>query len=175
MGALAPVLGVIGKVAAVGGTLLQVAGTMQAGREQEARFQYEQKAQEQQADEAQAASQRDAAERHREGQFLLSQQRAAIAGSGGSVAEPSVIDLMGDTQERTTLAAQTDIYKGQQQARGYNDAAKVAGINASNSMSAARLRAGASLFAGVSDMYSRFGQQAMQSRTASGTGAPLYG
>jgi hypothetical protein len=175
MGALAPVLGVIGKVAAVGGTLLQVAGTMQAGREQEARFNYEQKVQQQQADEAEAASQRDAAERYREGRFMLSQQRAAIAGSGGSITDPSVIDLMGDTQGRTTLAAQTDIYKGQQQARGYNDAAKVAGINASNSMSAARLRAGASLFAGVSDMYSRFGQQARQSQTATGTTAPLYG
>ncbi|MDW9547733.1 hypothetical protein [Sinorhizobium meliloti] len=148
---------------------------MQAGREQEARFKHEQKVQEQQADEAQAASQRDAAERYREGRFMLSQQRAAIAGSGGSVSDPSVIDLMDDTQERTALAAQTDIYKGEQQARGYNDAAKVAGINASNSMSAARLRAGASLFAGASDMFSRFGQQAMQSGTATGTTAPLYG
>ncbi|WP_234896556.1 hypothetical protein [Sinorhizobium meliloti] len=175
MAELAAIAGTVGKVAAIGGTLLQVAGNMQAGREQEARFNYEQKVQRQQADEAEAASQRDAAERYREGQFMLSQQRAAIVGSGGSVAEPSVIDLMGDTRERTTLAAQTDMYNGQQQARGYNDAAKIAGINASNAMSAARLRAGASLFAGVSDMYSRFGQQAMQSRTATGTAAPLYG
>jgi|GEM_PF-1563862 len=165
----------IAALAGAAGAVVQTFGTLQAGREQEARFKYEQKVQRQQADEAEAASQRDAAERYREGQFMLSQQRAAIAGSGGSIAEPSVIDLMGDTQERTTLAAQTDIYKGQQQARGYNDAAKVAGINASNSMSAARLRAGASLFAGVSDMYSRFGQQARQSQTATGTTAPLYG
>lgn len=156
------------------GTLLQVGGTLQAGREQEARYKYEQKVQQQQADEAEAASQRDAQSRYREGQFLLSQQRAAIAGTGG-LSDPSVIDLMDDTQERVTLAAETDIYKGKQQAKGYNDAATVSGINADNAMKAARINAGAQLFAGVSSMFTRFGQQQKQTSISSGSTVPLYG
>lgn len=154
---------------------LQTLGTLQQGREQKARFHYEQKVQRQQADEAEAASQRDAAARYREGEFILSQQRAGIAGSGGNLSDPSVIDLMGDTQAQVRLAADSEIYKGQQQAKGYNDAAVVSGINGDNAMKAAWLNAGANLFSGVSNMYSRFGQQQRMTSPSTGSTAPLYG
>lgn len=164
----------IASIAGIAGQLVGVAGTLQQGREAKARYQYEQKVQAQQADEAEAASQRDALARNREGKFLLSQQRAAIAGSGGDLSDPSVIDLMGDTQERTALATQTEIYKGKQQAKGYNDAVKVAGINADNAMSAAYIGAGSQLLSGFSSMYSRFGQQSKKTATASSVSLP-YG
>lgn len=156
------------------GTATSVVGTLAAGAQQKKRFEFEQKVAEQQADEASAASQRDAQARYREGRLIASQQRAQIAGSGGSVADQGVIDLMGDTQERVTLAAQTDIYKGEQQKRGFNDAAKIAGINAENSMSQAWLNAGGQLFSGISSMYSRFGQQQKQGAAASKVALP-YG
>lgn len=165
---LAPILGAIG-------TGIQVLGTIQAGREAKARYAYEAKVQRQQADEAEAASQRDAQQRYREGQMILSQQRAAIAGSGGDLTDPSVIDLMDDTKDQVIYAADSDIYKGKQQAAGFNDAAKISKINGDNAMKAAWLNAGANLFAGVSNMYSRFGQQAQRTSTASGSTAPLYG
>lgn len=160
-------------IAGLIGTGIQTLGTLQAGKEEKARYQYEQKVQAQQADEAKAASQRDAAARYREGEFLLSQQRAGIAGSGG-LADPSVIDLMNDTQDETNLAAETEIYKGEQQRRGYDDAAKIAGINAKNAMSRARWQAAGGLFAGVSNMYSRFGQQARATAPSTGSNA-IYG
>lgn len=156
------------------GTGIQVLGTLQSGREQKARFQYEQKVQSMQADEAMAASQRDAQARNREGQLLMSQQRAGLAASGADLTEPSIINLMGDTSREIDLARRSELYKGDQQARGYNDAAKVSGINAQNAMRAATLSAGASLFAGVSSMYSRFGQQARQTQTVSTAPLP-YG
>jgi len=168
MGALAPILGAIG-------TGIQVLGTLQAGREAKARHEYEAKVQRQQADEAEAASQRDAAARYKEGQFILSQQRAAIAGSGGNLNDPSVIDLFGDTKDSIGLAVDSEIYKGKQQAKGYNDAAVVSGINAKNAMNAAWLNAGSQLFSGITNMYSRFGQQQRQTSAATGSTAPLYG
>jgi len=164
----------IAMIAGLVGTGIQTLGTIQAGREAEARFQYESKVAQQQADEAQAAAQRDAAARRREGQFLLSRQRAAIAGSGGSLEDASVIKLMGDTAGEVDLAAQTDMYRGEQQAKGYNDAARVAEINAKNAMNAAYLSAGANMFSGVSNMYARFGQQARQTATAANAPRPLY-
>ncbi|WP_092583996.1 hypothetical protein [Rhizobium mongolense] len=153
---------------------MQFAGTLQQGEEAEARYQYEQKVQQQQADEAEAASQRDAAQRYKQGAFLESQQRAAIAGSGGDLSDPSVIDLMDDTREATAYAAGSEIYKGKQQARGYNDAAKVAGINADNAMKAAQIGAVGGLFSGVSSMFSRFGQQSKKIAPASSVLLP-YG
>ncbi|MFN7089985.1 MAG: hypothetical protein ACK4P4_05485 [Allorhizobium sp.] len=165
---------IISSIAAVGGTILQVGGAIQQGREQEARFHYEQQVQEQASDEAQAASQRDALARTREGQFILSQQRAAIGAGGGNLDDPGVIDLMDDTQEQIRYASDTEIYKGEQQARGYNDAAKIAGVNASSAMSAAKLNAAGALFSGVSSMYSRFGQQAKKTAPASTVALP-YG
>lgn len=164
----------IAGVLGAAGTVVQTLGTLQAGREEQARYEYQQKVQEQQADEAFAAAQRDAQARYREGEFLLSQQRAGIAAGGGSVADASVIDLMSDTAAEVDLAARSDIYRGEQQARGYNDAAKIAGLDAQNAMSRARWQAAGGLFAGVSSMYSRFGQQARA--TAPSTGSNLvYG
>lgn len=174
MAFLAPVIGSIGQIAAIGGTILSAAGAIQQGREMKARYEYEQKVHRQQADEAEASSQRDAIARRREGNFLLSRQRAALAGSGGSLTDPSVIDLMGDTNEQVELAVDTDIYKGQQQAKGYNDAAAVAGVNANSAMQAARLNALGSIFDGVSSMYTRFGQPQKKPTTASGVQLP-YG
>ncbi|MGV2099056.1 hypothetical protein [Rhizobium sp. 21-4511-3d] len=164
----------IAGIAGAAGSALQVMGTLQQGREAKARYQYEQKQASQQADEAEASSQRDAAERYRQGQLLLSQQRAAIAGSGGDVTDPSVIDLMNDTQDQVNYAADSEIYKGKQQAKGYNDAATVAGINADNAMDAAWLSAGAQLFGGITDMYTRFGKPSRQTAPSTSVKLP-YG
>jgi signal transduction protein with GAF and PtsI domain len=164
---MAAVIPIVTAVAGLAGTVMQVQGTLQQGREQQARYEYEQKVQEQQADEAQAASQRDAAARHREGELILSQQRAGIAASGGGLAEGGVIDLMGDTKERVEFAKETELYKGEQQAKGYDDAAKVAGINAENAMKSAQYAAAGQLFSGVTSMFSRFGQSMLQNRSSS--------
>lgn len=171
MGALAGLAPIFGAI----GTGISVLGTIQAGREAEAQANYQAKVQEMQADEAQAASQRDAAEKYRQGRLMLSQQRAAIAGSGGALDDPSVIDIMADTDAEADLAARTDIYRGEQQARGYNDAAVNSRISGQNARKASYISAAGNLFSGVSNMYSRFGQQAKTSATASGSTRPLYG
>jgi hypothetical protein len=164
----------LGQTAALVGTGISALGTIAAGKHQQASLEFQQKQAEQQENEARAASQRDAEARRREGRLIQSRQRAAIAGSGGSIADASVLDLMADTAEATDLAARTDLYRGEQQARGYRDAAKVAGIDAKNAMSAAYLGAAGGLFSGVSNMYSRFGQQQKKTATAPAVALP-YG
>lgn len=168
LGALLPALSAVG-------TVISTVGTLKAGADAKAKYQYEQKVARQQADEAEAASQRDAGARYKEGELMLSQQRAAIAGSGGDISDPSVIDIMGDTQDKVSLAGQTEIYKGKQQAAGYNDAAQIAGINASNAMSSAWLSAGGNLFSGVSSMYERFGKPQQKTVGSSSISTPYGG
>lgn len=171
MGALAA----LGPILSAVGTGIGVLGTIQQGREAKAQAEYQAKVQEQQADEAYASAQRDAAEKYRKGQIMLGDQRAAIAGSGGDLTDPSVLDIMGDTAAEIDLAARTDIYRGDQQARGYNDAAINSRITGKNAQRASYLSAAGTLFSGVSNMYSRFGQQAKSTATASGSTRPLYG
>lgn len=157
MAELAAIGSIVSGIAGVAGTIMSVSGALQQGKDAEAKAKYEAKVQEQQADEAQAASQREASEKYRQGQYMLSQQRAAIAGSGGSVNDPSVIDMMGETAGETALSAETSIYKGEQQARGYNDAAKVSRYEGKAARRASYYNAAGALFSGVTSMFSRFG------------------
>lgn len=159
MGALAGLAPIFSAV----GTGISVLGTIQAGREAKAQAEYQAKVQEQQADEAYASAQRDATEKYRKGRIMLGDQRAAIAGSGGDLTDPSVLDIMGDTEAEIDLAARTDIYKGEQQARGLNDAAINSRISGKNAQKASYISAAGSLFSGVSSMYSRFGAPAKTS------------
>lgn len=153
-------LGTLAQVASIGGTIFSVMGAVQQGQEADARAKYEAKVQEQQADEAVASSQRDAMERYRQGQYLLSQQRAAIAGAGGNLDDPSVIKMMGDTAGETALSAETAMYRGEQQARGYNDAAEVSRYEGKAAKRASMFNAAGALFSGVTSMYDRFGSPA---------------
>lgn len=157
------------------GAGISAVGTIAGGISANNRAEYEAKVMEQQADEAKAASQREAMNRYREGKIIASDQRAAIAGSGGSLGDAGVIDLMRDTQGQVALAAETDIFKGEQQARGYNDAATMSRFNGKQAMAASFLNAGAGLFSNVSGMYSRFGRPQAATTAASGATAPLYG
>lgn len=159
-------LSTIATIAGLAGTALQFVGTIRQGQEAAARHEYEQKVQEQQADEARAASQRAAAARKREGDILLSRQRAAVAASGGSTADQSVLDIMGETAKESDLAVRTELFKGEQQGRGYDDAAIVSGIDAKNAVTSSYFSAAGGLFSGISSMYSRFGQQQSRTRTA---------
>lgn len=164
----------IAGLASAAGTVVSAMGSIQAGKDAQEKAEYEAEVQEMQADEAVAGSQRDAASRNREGQLLLSQARAAAAASGG-VSDPSVIDAMGGIAEQTAYNREAEIFKGEQQSRGYNDAAAVSRVDGARARAAGTMGAIGTIFGGVSSMYSRFGQQARVTTPAAGTTRPLYG
>lgn len=164
----------LGQTLGLVGTGISTVGTIAGGIEARNQAKYQQEVAEQNADEAKAASQREAADRRREGRLVMSRQRAAIAAGGGSTADDSVLDLMGDTAAAADTNAKLELYKGEQQARGYKDAANVAEYQAKIAMPAAFLGAAGDLFSGVSSMYSRFGQQQKRVAPASNVVLP-YG
>ncbi len=168
MASLATLFTVMGGV----GAGAQALGTITQGREVKAQAQYQAEVAEQNADEAQASSQRDAEAQRRQGALIESRQRAAIAGGGGSTADPSVLDLMGDTASAADLNARTDLYKGAQQAAGYQGIANVDRVNARAAMPAAYLGATSDLFSGVSSLYERFGKPAKQVDPTAGIQIP---
>ncbi len=156
------------------GTGVQALGALQQGRDQKAAYEFEAKQREQQANESRAASQREAQARNREAEAILSRQRTVAAATSGDVTDPSVLDIMGDTAGEADLARRTEIYRGENRARGYQDAAKVARMNADRAMTSARYQALGGVLGGASSMFSRFGQSRIQRQSAP-TVAPLYG
>lgn len=166
-------LEIIAGIAGLAGTALQAAGTIKAGNEAEDRFEYEAKVKQQRADEARAAGQRAAMARQREGELVMSRQRAYAAAQGGG-ADASVIDIMADTASEVDLGVKTEMFKGEQQGRGYDDAAKISLTNARNAASSSKWAAAGTLFGGVTSMYSRFARDKRRSTSLSTISLP-YG
>ena len=162
----------IGTVLAVASTALSVVGTLQSGKQEEARFNYEAKVREQQADQALAAGQRSAQQRYREGRILQSRQRA-VAAAQGDTGDKSVLDILGFSERETQLNARTEIANAQNQANSLNDAARIARLDGKNAIRNARLGAIGEAIGGASSIFDRFGQGGFGG--SGGSSAPLFG
>lgn len=153
--AAASTAGTLATVAQIGGTALSMVGALKSGADQKASLNYQAQVREQQADESMAAGQRSAEAQYRQGRLLQSRQQAIAAATGGG-ADQSVLNMMGMTAMETQLAAQTEIYKAEQQSKGYTDAASVSRIDAKRAGTNGTLTALSSGFNGASTMYNRF-------------------
>lgn len=152
---LGPMLAGGGGTLAAVSTGLTALGTLKAGADAKASYKYQSQVQEQKADEAKSAGQRAAAAQYRQGRIVRSRQTAAAAASGGAN-DQSVLNIMGMTQKEVDLAARTEMFKAEQQAKGYRDAANVSRVNAKNAMMNGILGAAGDIAGGASKMYDRF-------------------
>lgn len=148
----------IGAVASLAGGVVSAVQAQQAAAAQAAAIQYQAEFQaaaaeydanqrERQANDARALAQREANKRRQEGDLLLSRQLAVSAAQGGAT-DPSVLTLFGQTFEDTELAAGTEIYTGETQARGLIDAANVSRYEGGQALVAGQIQADAALTAG---------------------------
>ena len=70
-----------------------------------------------------AASQRDAADLRRRKDMVSSRARAVMAAQGGSLDDPTAVDLLAGIEAEGELQALNRLWVGEDQARGYEDAA----------------------------------------------------
>lgn len=174
------------EIAAIGSTVATLAGSAitaysqvssglqeaaiieQSAENEKARATYEAAQAEREASTSRAESQRQANRRRAEGDRVVSRQIALAAASGGA-ADPSIINLVGESYEEAELAAGLEIYQGETRARGLEDAAAVrlfegeqgvqaAGTAASATRQAGFLGAGATLIGGVGSAFESFGR-----------------
>ena len=163
----------IGTILSVASTALEVVGTLQAGKQDEAKFNYEAKVREQQADQALATGQRRAQARYREGRILASRQRA-VAAAQGDTSDKSVLDILGFSERETQLNARTEIANAQNQANSLNDAARIARLDGKNARRNATLGAIGQAIGGASSIFDRFGQGGFKPKQATNP-SPLFG
>ena len=115
-----PAIAAIASLAAGG---LQAMGAIQQGKAQQAALNFEAEANKRQAAEERAASQRSAIEKRSEADRVLSRQRALASASGAGVVTPSILDIYGETAAKGEYNAQTELYGGENRARGLIDQA----------------------------------------------------
>ena len=122
----------LGDAALVASTLIGTLGAIQQGRAQKAAgraaersSQYQAtlrdmqaRAREQQAGQERAAAQRAYAEEQRRGRIVSSRARNIAAASGGSVFDPTVLDILGKIESEADYRAGAALYEGEERARG---------------------------------------------------------
>lgn len=134
---MATVLSGVGAVGKIGSTLAGMGSAMEAGRAGKAgalaeaqlavqSANYKATQLRQQAQEARASAQRMALETQRKGDLAQSTLRARAAAGGGKATDNTVLNLAGQIAGRTEYESLLDMYKGENSARGLEDAADAA-------------------------------------------------
>lgn len=142
-------------VASLAGTGLQVMGSLQQGRAQQAALNFEAEQHKRQAAEERAASQRDALEKRRESQLAQSRQIAVAGASGAGVVNPSILDIYGETAQEGEYNAQAALYGGESRARGQLDQAAANRFKAKAAYKGSILEAGGQLFSGIGKTFGK--------------------
>lgn len=113
-------------IAGIIGTGLQMMGTIQSGKAQQAALNHEAMMKKRQGQEEFAASQRQAIEKRKEGELVMSRQRALASASGAGVVNPSMLDIYGETGAEADYNAEIEKFGGLSRKAGLYDQAAAA-------------------------------------------------
>lgn len=130
--------GLVSKAQREGGRLADEAAEFQAGQA------------DRQARTVRALAQRSAEERRRDTKAALATLRARAASSGGGATDQTILALEGDIAKRGEYLALSDMFAGEEQARGFEDVAKGLRFTGKAQRYGTGLQADATEFAGRS-------------------------
>lgn len=159
--------------AIIGGTIMQVGGSMQAakaadrqGLQAVAFSDYEARQQEQNAGQEQAAAQRRAEIERRNARLVASRALAVAGASGAGASDPTVINAIADLEGEGAYRAGLAIYEGEDRARAMRQGAmntraqgQIAYQDAKSKSRAYKMQAWGSLMQGIAGvgMASKYG------------------
>jgi hypothetical protein len=145
------------------GTLAGGKAAAQAGYAAQQSHEFTARQQEQAAQEGRAVAQRSALEKRREGTLLSSKMLARAAASGGGADDPTVTKIGEDIAGRSEYDALTEMYKGENRARGLLDAAMASRMTGDAALAegeakkrAAKLSAIGTIIGGAGSMFGQF-------------------
>lgn len=96
-----------------------------------------------------AVAQRDSLRRKRETDLLLSRQKAVAAASGGGATDPTVMSVMGKTQQEGDYNAMIDMYNGSVNRADLYKQGAVARAEGKSKMWGSFLDAGSTIYSGL--------------------------
>lgn len=109
--------------ATIAGAAVTAAGTLAAGADAKEASYFKAAQENQGAMEARAAAQRQMFERRRGAELLTKKIQAGAAGSGSDATSPDIVKLSSDVIGRGEYQALSEMYGGENRARGLEDAA----------------------------------------------------
>lgn len=148
----------LAKWAGIGGTVLTAGGDIYAGRAEKRSADDEAAQLNRRALARRAEAQSGAREDRRQARLVQSKARARVAASGGSLADPSIVNYMADAEGEGEFAALTRLYEGYEEAAGLDDAATVRRREGRAARTAGYLRGLSSAFAGFESLSSKYGR-----------------
>jgi hypothetical protein len=149
-------MAVVGPILTAVGAVVSAAGSIMAGNAQAAQQKFQAQQLDMKAKEERAGATRQAADQAKQQDLIISRQRALAAASGGSATDPTILDLMGDTAAQGYVQQQTTLGMGENQARGYEDAAASARASAKSARMAGYIGAGSSLLSGLGSAFDNY-------------------
>lgn len=174
---MAAIFGLIGAVVSAAGSIAAGSAAKSAAQAQAQMSIFKAKQEEQAAGEARASGQRRAEEESRKGRLAQSQLQARAAADGGSATDPTVLALGEDIAGRSRLGAGIEYYKGENQARGFENQAELSRMQAaaqlaegSAKQTASYFSAGGTLIGGVGSAFSAYKKEPVPA-----TAAATYG
>lgn len=134
------------------GTIVSTLGAISSGNAQQKAANYQAAQMDQQAGQERASAQRQAFEQRRKATLAGSRVTALAGASGAGVADPSVVDIMGDIQTQGEYNALSAMYTGEERARGYQMGADAKRFEGAEAKKAGYISAGGNLLSGVGNI-----------------------
>lgn len=147
----------VSAVSGIGSTIVGMQGAKAQGRAAMEAANYRAIQLRQQAQEARASTQRAALETRRKTERAQGTLIARAAAGGGGTTDETVLGLSGQIAQRGEYEALLDMYKGENAARGYEDAATAALYGGQVAKEAANINAGSALMSGIGSIASSVG------------------
>lgn len=142
----------------VAGTAVKAGGTILSANSQAKALRKEAQQLDIQAGAERATSQRSAMEERRQARLTASTALARAAASGAGASDPTVINLIAGLEGEGEFRALTQLYNGEEEARGLEAQARARRKEAKNAKRAGYIGAASTILSAGSTMADRFGK-----------------
>ena len=147
------------------GTLLTAKGELDQGKSANALAKYQAQQLEQNAGQEKAVAQHAAEEEQRKSELLASRAIAVAAASGAGALDPTVVKILQGIDAEGQLASMTQLYNGDERARGLTDQARATRYDGRSAKRAGRTRALTTLLTGAQSMATTWGSDTSPKKT----------
>lgn len=114
-----------------------------------------------------ASSQRSAIDQRRQARLTNSRALAVAAASGGSATDPTVVNIIANTEGEGEYRALTDLYNGNEQGISYEQQAAARRTEAKNIKKAGKLKAFSTVLSTGESLFSRYNSKSITSSSSS--------
>lgn len=156
--------GTFASAAMTAGTILSAVGQIGGAIGAKNAANFEAKQMVAQAGTERATSQRAAAEERRQKNLNQSRAQAVAAASGGGASDPTVVDIQGDLEVEGEYRALSQLYEGEERARGLIGAASAKKVEGRQALTGGLIGAAGTILSGADSLYGKYGTKKPMTR-----------